>query len=105
MILLKNGNIVLENSVITADILIEKDKIKKIGKLAINETNKLKIINASNKYIFPGAIDPHTHHELNLGKDRMSSDTFESGTCAALNGGVIIIFDFVYQEVENEILV
>jgi len=102
-ILIKNGKVVLEDKVIHADILIQKNKIFRIAE-NIRPVKKCEIIDASRKYIFPGAIDPHTHHELNLGKGRMSSDTFESGTAAALAGGVTTIFDFAHQELPGETL-
>ncbi|AKI96687.1 dihydroorotase [Kosmotoga pacifica] len=47
----------------------------------------------SGLFIFPGFIDPHVHLKLDLGK-YISSDDFESGSAAALSGGVTTFFDF-----------
>jgi dihydropyrimidinase len=52
------------------------------------------VLNAKNKLVFPGGIDPHVHFDLEtpLGK---SSDSFETGSRAALFGGTTSIIDFV----------
>lgn len=102
-LLLKNCKLVLENRVIQSDILIENGRIKKISN-KIKETGIGGVIDVENKLVFPGAIDPHIHLELNLGNGRVSSDTFETGTAAALNGGVTTVFDFAHQELQGETL-
>ena len=43
-------------------------------------------IDASGKYVIPGAIDVHTHMELPFG-GTFAKDTFETGTRAAAFGG------------------
>jgi len=104
-IIIKNGSIVKENSVVSADIWIKDGKIFKLARSISTVNNERSIIiDAAGKYIFPGALDPHTHHELNLGPGRMSSDTFATGSAAALNGGVTTIFDFAHQELPGETL-
>ena len=44
------------------------------------------VIDATGKYVIPGAVDPHTHMELPFG-GTAASDTFETGTRAAAWGG------------------
>ncbi len=105
MILVRNGNVITENEVTKKDILISGDRIKKIAQgIKIDANKKVEVIDAAGKFVFPGAVDPHTHHELNLGAGRMSSDTFSTGTAAALAGGVTTIFDFAHQESKDETL-
>ncbi len=69
--LIKNGRIVTAVDDYRADILIEDEQISVIGKTLEMEVDL--IIDASNKLVFPGGIDPHTHMELPFG------GTFASG--------------------------
>lgn len=59
MILIKSGNIHLENKTLSnADILIEGEKILKVGKNLSSDFAK--VIDASGKEVFPGFISPVT---------------------------------------------
>src|SRR6266536_3898870 len=55
------------------------------------------VLDARDKYIFPGAIDVHTHMELPL-PTTVASDDFETGTIAAACGGTTTIIDFANQQ-------
>lgn len=73
MILIKNGNLLtMENdNVIVGDVLIEGDKIVKIGQnIEVDET--CEIIDATDKYVMPGIIDAHCH--IGLWEDGMDDD-------------------------------
>ena len=57
--IIRNGNVVLKNSVEKKDILIENGKIVKIAEnLPANGGAE---IDASGKHIFPGLVDMHVH--------------------------------------------
>jgi len=93
-ILLKNGLLVLENKTLQGDLLIVDGKINKISpSISINADI---VIDASEKIIIPGGIDPHTHMDLPSG-NFSSSDSFETGSKAALWGGTTTIIDFANQ--------
>jgi len=78
-----------------ADILISNQIIEKIAEnISVEEAQK---IDATDKYIFPGFIDAHTHMGIPI-RNTVSADDFESGTIAALHGGVTTIIDFTVQE-------
>ncbi|MDK4471453.1 D-aminoacylase [Fusobacterium necrophorum] len=64
-ILIKNGTLIdgTGNKRYSADILIENEKIKKIGKLEINADM---IIDISGKIVSPGFIDTHSHSDLKV---------------------------------------
>lgn len=64
-ILIKNGTLIdgTGNKRYSADILIENEKIKKIGKL---ETNADTIIDITGKIVSPGFIDTHSHSDLKV---------------------------------------
>ncbi|MDQ3221214.1 MAG: amidohydrolase family protein, partial [Acidobacteriota bacterium] len=92
--LIKSGRIVTAVDDYTADILIEDETISIIGKMLDMEADV--IIDAKNKLVFPGGIDPHTHMELPFG-GTSSSDDFFTGTRAAAFGGTTTIIDFAVQ--------
>ena len=86
---IKGGTVVTADRSFTADVLIEKGVITRVGKnLSGDET-----LDASGCYIMPGGIDPHTHLEMPF-MGTYSSDDFESGTRAALSGGTTTVVDF-----------
>ncbi len=95
--LIQNGHIVTAVDSYVADILIDGETIALIGKdLASIITDVDKTIDATNKLVIPGGIDPHTHMDLPFG-GTSSSDDFETGTRAAAFGGTTSIIDFAVQ--------
>lgn len=94
-ILIKNGRLVSPSEISKADILITGETIEKIDK-EITEADA-HIINVDGKYVFPGFIDAHTHMGIPI-RGTGSADDFESGTLAALYGGVTTVMDFTVQE-------
>src|SRR5581483_6461524 len=96
--LITNGHIVTATDDYLGDILIEGEKIVAIGapgSLAGRQGET--VLDAQGKYIFPGAIDVHTHMELPL-PTTVASDDFETGTIAAACGGTTTILDFANQQ-------
>jgi len=95
--LISNGTIVTSEGSSVADVLVEGETIALIGAdlggagITADET-----IDASGKYVIPGAIDVHTHMELPFG-GTFAKDTFETGTRAAAFGGTTTIVDFAVQ--------
>ena len=93
-VLIKNGRIITASDDFTADIYIERETIHTIGKNLNVSANQ--IIDASNKIVFPGGIDPHVHLDMPF-MGTFSSDNYETGTLAALHGGTTMVIDFVLQ--------
>lgn len=63
-ILIKNGYVVsMASEIKRADILVEDDRIKKIGYI---DCDVDKIIDATNKIVMPGLINAHTHVGMSL---------------------------------------
>ncbi|MEO8972873.1 MAG: dihydropyrimidinase [Ktedonobacteraceae bacterium] len=89
-----NGRIVTATDDYMGDILIEDEEIVAVGTLPDMPVDFT--IDATGKYIFPGAIDVHTHMELPL-PTTVASDSFETGTIAAACGGTTTILDFANQ--------
>ena len=95
--LITNGTIVTADGSMLADVLIDGETIVAIGSnLATDGTTVDETIDASDKYVIPGAIDVHTHMELPFG-GTFAKDTFETGTRAAAFGGTTTIVDFAVQ--------
>ena len=93
-VLIKNGRVITAADDSIADIYIEGETIVAIGKNLDYKANQ--VIDASGKMIFPGGIDPHVHLSMPF-MGTFSSDTYETGTRAALYGGTTMVIDFVLQ--------
>ncbi|MBS1626265.1 MAG: dihydropyrimidinase [Bacteroidetes bacterium] len=99
-ILIKNGNIITATDNYVADIFIEEETIKAIGKnLSITATET---IDASGMLVMPGGIDPHVHLDMPF-MGTYSSDSYETGTRAALYGGTTTVIDFILQKQGNSL--
>jgi dihydropyrimidinase len=95
--LITNGTIVSAEGSTEADVLIDGETIARIGRdLAGAGTTADETIDATGRYVIPGAIDVHTHMELPFG-GTFAKDTFESGSRAAAFGGTTCIIDFAVQ--------
>lgn len=96
--LITNGHIVTATDDYRGDILIDGETITAIGSPgAFTSLQADTVLDARDKYIFPGAIDVHTHMELPL-PTTVASDDFETGTIAAACGGTTTILDFANQQ-------
>ncbi|MBR2622870.1 MAG: dihydroorotase [Clostridia bacterium] len=80
--IIRNGNVVLKNSVEKKDLLIENGKIVQIAdNIPANGSQE---IDAAGRHIFPGLIDMHVHLR-EPGFER--KEDIESGAKAAVKGG------------------
>jgi dihydropyrimidinase len=92
-ILIKSGKIINAENTRKADVLVLDNKIVQIAE-DILATENMQVIDATGKYVIPGAIDPHVHMQLPTPAGP-SSDDFLSGSIAALYGGTTTLLDFV----------
>ena len=99
-ILIKNGRIITATDDYIADIFIDGEIITTIGKNLTVTADKE--IDASGKLVFPGGIDPHVHLDMPF-MGTYSSDTYETGTRAALYGGTTMVIDFILQKQGNSL--
>jgi dihydropyrimidinase len=99
-LLIKNGRIITAADDYVADIFIENEKISTIGKNLDVKADQ--VIDAKNKLVFPGGIDPHVHLDMPF-MGTFSSDNYETGTKAALFGGTTTVIDFVIQKQGNSL--
>lgn len=89
--LISGGKVVAHDRVYCADIAIDDGKIAAIGENLGEATQR---IDATGRYLFPGAIDCHAH--LNDPGFTWRED-FEHGSLAAAAGGVTTIIDMPLQ--------
>ncbi len=92
--LIRNGRVITAVDDYKADILIEGETVSVIGAKLDMEVDR--VIDATDKLVIPGGIDPHTHMELPFGGTQ-ASDDFRTGTIAAAHGGTTTIIDFAVQ--------
>jgi dihydropyrimidinase len=93
-VLIKRGRIVTAADDYVGDIYIENGTVSLIGESL--DVSADKVIDATGKIVFPGAIDPHTHIELPFG-GTVTCDDFTSGTVSAAFGGTTALVDFCFQ--------
>ena len=90
--LVRSGTIVTENGMYQGDILIGDGMILKVLMQEEPVPEDAEVIDASGKYVLPGAVDIHTHMDLDVGIAR-AIDDFYTGTVAAACGGTTTIVD------------
>src|SRR5215213_9815027 len=93
-ILIRNGRVITATDDYVADVFIDGETVTAIGKNLPMKAERT--IDASNRLVIPGAIDPHVHMELPFG-GTVSSDDFQTGTIGAAFGGTTTIIDFAIQ--------
>ena len=92
--LIKNGTIITATEMYKADLLVKNGIVSEIGR----EISKIasEIIDATDKWVLPGAVDVHTH--MDAKRDGMTTvDDFETGTAAAAAGGTTTVIDYAEQ--------
>ncbi|HAU40218.1 MAG: dihydroorotase, dihydroorotase [Candidatus Peregrinibacteria bacterium GW2011_GWF2_43_17] len=87
-LLLKNGTVVSSKGKLKADVLVEGGKIVKVS--AKISDKDAKIIDCKGKFIIPGVIDAHVHLRE---PGATHKEDFETGSSAALKGGVTTVLD------------
>ncbi|MEW6030384.1 MAG: dihydropyrimidinase [Chloroflexota bacterium] len=90
--LIKDGTLVTASETFKADILIEDERIARVGPGL--EADSAQVVDASGKLILPGGVDPHTHFDLPM-FGTVSSDDHYTGHKAAAFGGTTTVMDFV----------
>ena len=90
--LIHGGTIVTEEGTFPGNVLIEDGKILAVSGDSDVPADADEVIDAAGKYVLPGAVDIHTHMDLDVGIARVIDD-FYTGTVAAACGGTTTIVD------------
>ena len=96
---IKGGTVVTADRQFKADVLIEGEVIAAIGENLKGD----EVIDASEAYVIPGGIDPHTHLEMPF-MGTTADETFLSGTWAAATGGTTMLVDFVLPGADGSLV-
>ena len=89
---IRGGTVATENEAYRGDILIEDGRIREVLKEEGSRGDDAQVIDAAGKIVLPGAVDIHTHMDLDVGIARVIDD-FYTGTVAAACGGTTTIVD------------
>ncbi|MFI5909380.1 dihydropyrimidinase [Dactylosporangium sp. NPDC051541] len=96
-LLIKGGTVVGPQGPIAADVLVVGEKVSALFMPGDGPVEgDFETLDATGKYVIPGAVDAHTHMEMPFGGTK-ASDTFDTGTRAAAFGGTTTIIDFAIQ--------
>ncbi len=94
-LLIQGGTLVLPEGTLEADLLVQGERIKAIGR-NLPPSPDTQIIDAEGCLVLPGVIDAHVHIALDTGIYQTPDDWF-IGTRAAACGGVTTVVDFATQ--------
>jgi dihydropyrimidinase len=94
------GTLVTPEGSFAGDVLVEGEHI--LALVAPGSWQELgfvptEVLDAAGKLVIPGGVDVHTHMEMPSAGGIFSSDSFETGSKAALWGGTTTIVDFATQ--------
>jgi dihydropyrimidinase len=90
---IRNGTVVRSTGIEAADVFIEGERISSVRPPGSQTDFRGEVVDASGKLVIPGAVDVHTHLDMEVGATR-SADDFASGTRAAACGGTTTVLDF-----------
>jgi dihydropyrimidinase len=93
-VLIRGGRIVTAADDYVGDVFIDGERISLLGESL--DVLADRVIDASGKYVLPGAVDPHTHLDMPFG-GTTTIDDVESGQAAAAVGGTTCHVDFIIQ--------
>lgn len=94
--IIRGGTLVTSAESFSADILIDHEKIIRIGANLQSDLGG-EVIDATGKLIMPGGVDAHVHLDLPMA-GTVSSDDHYTGMKAAAFGGTTTVIDFIHQE-------
>ncbi len=86
-LILKNGQVVTPDGIISADIAVKDGKIIEIGTIASSATEE---IDCNGLHVLPGVIDTQVHFRE---PGNTHKEDLDSGTLSAIAGGVTSIFE------------
>ena len=93
-LVIKNGFVVKESAIITEDILVGGNKILQMGQNIERPVSETPIIDASGKYIMPGAVDMNRHF-LDLTSEESAEEELDKLNQAEIYNGTTTMIDAV----------
>ena len=99
-LLIRGGLVVSPDATLRADVGIRDGKVAAL--LSSTDRAASRVIDATDKLVVPGSIDPHVHFNLNF--RGATTYGFDMGTHAAAFGGVTTVIDFAQQAEGQDII-
>lgn len=96
-LLIQGGRVVNADGVRQVDVRIRGEKIAEVGP-GLRSTGATRVVDARGKLVMPGGVDPHTHI------DGSFADDLESGSRAALAGGITSVGTFAFARSGETVL-
>ena len=93
---IRGGTVVTADWVAPADVVVEGEAVVAVVAPGTDVADVDRELDATGRYVLPGGVDMHTHMELPV-SGTVSSDTYETGTRAAVFGGTTTIVDYAGQ--------
>ncbi|CAH1654695.1 MULTISPECIES: dihydropyrimidinase [unclassified Chelatococcus] len=94
--MIRGGRVVTASGTFDADVAISGETIAAIGR-GLGEARR--VIDATDKLVLPGGVDPHCHIEQMTAAGVVNADTFATATTSALFGGTTTVIPFAAQHV------
>jgi dihydropyrimidinase len=99
-LVIRGGRAVLPDGVARVDIGISGETIAAIGEHLARGAAE---IDATDRIVAPGGVDPHAHIEQVSGAGLLNADTFESATASAVFGGTTTVISFAAQHAGRDL--
>ncbi|HZR01450.1 MAG TPA: dihydropyrimidinase [Chloroflexota bacterium] len=93
-LVIANGTVVTATETYRADVGVADGKIVQIGGAMPSDVPRL---DATDRYVVPGGVDPHTHFD-GRSQGTSNADDWLSGTTAAACGGTTAVVDMCFPE-------
>ena len=94
-LIIKNGTLVTASETFQADILVEGEKISRVGQNMTLPADA-EVVDAGGKLVMPGGVDVHTHFDLPM-FNTVSADDHYTGHKAAAFGGTTTVIDLLHR--------
>ncbi len=101
-LLIRGGTVVDAETQYRADVLCVDGLIAEIGP-DLQAPAGAEVLDAGDRLVMPGGIDPHTHMQLPF-MGTVASDDFYTGTAAGMAGGTTSIIDFVIPNPQQPLM-
>lgn len=100
-LLITGGEVVLPKLRARLDVAVQGGKVAALATTGKLGKTAKRIIDARGLYIFPGAIDPHTHIQMKMSGPPKPG--FDISSVAAAYGGTTCLIDFAFVEEGDDI--
>ncbi len=101
-LLITSGEVVLPEYRAKMDVAVQGEQVVALVSPGTLGKKAARVIDAKGLYVFPGAIDPHTHIQMEMGG--RPKPGFDVNSIAAAYGGTTTLIDFALVKEEENIL-